>query len=91
MDITMKKIRGTVKLTDLKKGCKGIVKEIRSDREKNRKLLILGVLPGEEITLVQKYPVLLLKLGYSFVAIDENLGKNIKVIPLNNSPYHEKE
>ena len=87
----MKQIRGTVKLTDLKKGCKGIVKEIRSDREKKRKLLTLGILPGEEITLVQKYPVLLLKLGYSFVAIDENLGGNIKVIPLNNSLYHEKE
>ncbi len=87
----MKKIRGTVKLTDLKKGSKGIVSGIRSDRDKNRKLLTLGILPGEEIILVQKYPVLLLKLGYSFVAIDENLGKNIKVIPLNNSPYHEKE
>lgn len=88
----MRKTRGTVKLTDLKKGCKGIVKEIRSDRDKNhRKLLTLGILPGEEITLVQKYPVLLLKLGYSFVAMDENLGENIKVIPLNNSPYHEKE
>lgn len=80
----MKQKKLTVKLTDLNKGCKGIIKEIGTDQEKSRKLLTLGILPGEEFLLVQKYPVLLLKLGYSFVAIDEGLGKNIIIKPVKD-------
>ncbi len=76
----MKKKQVTVKLTDLKKGSKGIIKDIGTDWEKSRKLLTLGIVPGEEFTLLQKYPVLLLKLGYSFVAVDEGLGEKIQVI-----------
>ncbi|UNC90716.1 FeoA family protein [Candidatus Contubernalis alkaliaceticus] len=79
----MKKNQAAVKLTELKKGSNGIIKDIGTDWEKSRKLLTLGILPGEEFTLLQKYPVILLKLGYSFVAVDESLGEKIQVIIQN--------
>ncbi len=78
----MRKIKTAVPLTDLKKGSTGTVKEINAGWDRKRKLFTLGIFPGEQVTLVQKNPVLLLKLGYSFVAVDHSLGKTIKVIEI---------
>ncbi len=46
-----------------------------------RKLTALGVLPGVKIEILQTYPAYVLKIGYTQIALDYNLAKNIIVTP----------
>lgn len=45
------------------------------------KLMALGLLPGAEIRLEQRFPTLVLKLGQTTLAVDEAVGQLLKVKP----------
>jgi len=68
-----------IELTALKKGKRARIIKVGGEDIKRRKLFALGLLPGEMVTLEQRFPVLLVKIGHSYVALDEDIGRNILV------------
>jgi Fe2+ transport system protein FeoA len=39
----------------------------------------LGVLPGRELEVVQRFPAFVLRMGYAEIAIDEALASTVRV------------
>ncbi|MBT1073052.1 metal-dependent transcriptional regulator [Pelotalea chapellei] len=71
---------GVVPLTEYKPGQNGEIAYIQTeDSKKMQKLMAMGVLPGNKITLVQSFPSYIFRVGYSEFAIDTNLAKEIFV------------
>jgi len=71
---------GIVPLTEFKSGQDGEIAYIQTeDNKKMQKLMAMGVLPGNKITLVQSFPSYIFRVGYSEFAIDTNLAKEIFV------------
>lgn len=71
---------GIVPLTEFKSGQDGEIAYIQTeDNKKMQKLMAMGVLPGNKITLVQAFPSYIFRVGYSEFAIDSNLAKEIFV------------
>lgn len=71
---------GIVPLTEFKSGQDGEIAYILTeDNKKMQKLMAMGVLPGNKITLVQSFPSYIFRVGYSEFAIDTNLAKEIFV------------
>ncbi len=71
---------GIVALTEFKSGQDGEIAYIQTeDNKKMQKLMAMGVLPGNKITLVQSFPSYIFRVGYSEFAIDTNLAKEIFV------------
>jgi DtxR family Mn-dependent transcriptional regulator len=71
---------GIVPLTEFKSGQVGEIAYILTeDNKKMQKLMAMGVLPGNKITLVQAFPSYIFRVGYSEFAIDTNLAKEIFV------------
>lgn len=71
---------GVVPLTEFKSGQEGEIAYIQTeDNKKMQKLMAMGVLPGNKITLVQAFPSYIFRVGYSEFAIDTNLAKEIFV------------
>jgi len=71
---------GVVSLTEFKPGQDGEIAYILTDDDKKmQKLMAMGVLPGNKITLVQSFPSYIFRVGYSEFAIDTNLAKEIFV------------
>jgi DtxR family Mn-dependent transcriptional regulator len=71
---------GIVPLTEFKSGQVGEIAYIQTDdNKKMQKLMAMGVLPGNKITLVQSFPSYVFRVGYSEFAIDSNLAREIFV------------
>ena len=71
---------GIVPLTEFKSGQQGEIAYIQTeDNKKMQKLMAMGVLPGNKITLVQSFPSYIFRVGYSEFAIDTNLAREIFV------------
>jgi DtxR family transcriptional regulator, Mn-dependent transcriptional regulator len=71
---------GIVPMTEFKSGQEGEIAYILTeDNKKMQKLMAMGVLPGNKITLVQAFPSYIFRVGYSEFAIDTNLAKEIFV------------
>jgi DtxR family transcriptional regulator, Mn-dependent transcriptional regulator len=71
---------GVVPLTEFKSGQEGEIAYILTeDNKKMQKLMAMGVLPGNKITLVQSFPSYIFRVGYSEFAIDTNLAREIFV------------
>jgi DtxR family Mn-dependent transcriptional regulator len=71
---------GIVPLTEFKSGQEGEIAYILTeDNKKMQKLMAMGVLPGNKITLVQAFPSYIFRVGYSEFAIDTNLAREIFV------------
>ncbi len=71
---------GVVPLTEFKSGQEGEIAYIQTeDSKKMQKLMAMGVLPGNKITLVQAFPSHIFRVGFSEFAIDTNLAKEIFV------------
>lgn len=67
-------------LTDLKVNQKGKVASIHTkDHKKLQKLMAMHILPGREITLIQKFPSYVFQIGHSQFAVDKGLAETILV------------
>lgn len=42
-------------------------------------LVALGVLPGVEVTLLQRYPAFVMRVGHAELAVDDELARRIHV------------
>ncbi|MFO7578491.1 MAG: FeoA family protein, partial [Pelovirga sp.] len=71
---------GIVAMTELKPGESGEIAYLAaSDDRKMQKLMSMGVLPGSDIALVQKFPSYIFKVGHSQFAVDESLARQIHI------------
>lgn len=67
-------------LTDLKIGNKARIQSIDfGDSSHIRKLTILGIMPGETLTLVQRFPSFVIRVDNTQVAIDRDIASKIQV------------
>jgi len=71
---------GVVPLTELRSNEEGEIAYIQTeDDKKMRKLMAMGVLPGNRIVLIQTFPSYIFRVGYSEFAIDTNMAREIFV------------
>ena len=71
---------GIVALTELKSGESGEIAYLAaSDDKKMQKLMSMGVLPGSRVTLMQKFPSYIFKVGNSQFAVDDMLAREIHI------------
>ena len=71
---------GIVALTELKPGEAGEIAYLSaSDDKKMQKLMSMGVLPGSDLCLVQKFPSFIFKVGHSQFAVDDILAREIHI------------
>jgi ferrous iron transport protein A len=45
------------------------------------KLMALGVLPGETVMMLQTFPVYVVQIGYTQIALDRLLAESVEVEP----------
>lgn len=68
-------------LYDLNPGEEGRVSYILvGKRDEMLRLISLGIAPGKRIKLIRKFPSYIVQAGFSQIAIDENIAKQIFVI-----------
>ncbi|PLX86034.1 MAG: transcriptional regulator [Desulfuromonas sp.] len=71
---------GVVALTELKAGQKGEIAYLSTaDPKKMQKLMSMGVLPGNTLSLGRTFPTYIFKVGNSEFAVDEELAREIFV------------
>ncbi len=71
---------GVVPLTELKAGQSGEIAYLAiSDGQKMQKLMSMGVLPGNRVELVQRFPSYVFKVGHSQFAVDDVLAREIHI------------
>ena len=71
---------GVVALTELKAGEKGEIAYLATgDHKKMQKLMSMGVLPGNQLSLNRTFPSYIFKVGNSEFAVDDELAREIFV------------
>ncbi|MCX7923932.1 MAG: ferrous iron transport protein A [Clostridia bacterium] len=76
----MREINNAIPLTLLKAKEKAKVVSLKTDDKfKVRKLTAFGIMPGVEISVIQKYPAVVIQVGFTQVALDDNIASQIIV------------
>lgn len=69
-----------VSLTNLQPGEQGWIYSLTiSEPHKLRKLMALGVYPGLPIRLLQKFPAYVFQVGFTQVAVDQEIAQEIQI------------
>ena len=69
-----------VPMSNLRQGESGAIAYVQTgDSERLKKLLALGILPGESVTLQRRYPSFVFTVGQSRYAVDEGMAQAIYV------------
>jgi len=69
-----------VPMSKLRQGESGAIAYIQTgDSERLKKLMALGILPGESVTLQRRYPSFVFTVGQSRYAVDEGMAEAIYV------------
>lgn len=75
-----KSARSVVALSGLTPNAKGNIAYLQTkNKEQMQKLLSIGAIPGVHITLIQKFPSYVFKIGHSQFAVDKELAQKIYV------------
>lgn len=70
----------SVSLSSLQAGERGTVSCLQQPAEQSAwKLAAMGVLPGAELRVVQRYPACIFRIGHSEFAIDKQLADRVRV------------
>ncbi len=68
-------------LSEMKAGQGGRIMYIHTHGESSiRKLMAMGVLPGFDVSLIQRYPSFVFKVGQTQIAVDEEIANEIFVL-----------
>jgi len=69
-----------VPMSNLRQGESGAIAYVQTgDSERLKKLMALGILPGESVTLQRRYPSFVFTVGQSRYAVDEGMAAAIYV------------
>jgi len=70
--------QAVVPMSQLRPGEEGVIAYIHSgDSEKLKKLMAMGILPGEEVDLERRFPSFVFNVGFSRYAVDEGMASAI--------------
>ncbi len=70
----------SIRVLEMKPQNKGIIRALDTTNEqKARKLMALGILPGMPLTVVQRFPAWVLRVGNTQVALDDDCASCITV------------
>lgn len=73
--------KNTRPLSELEVGTKCKVAYVNSsNKDALLKLIAIGLLPQTEVSILHKYPTIVLQIGKSQFAIDNELGSNVHVV-----------
>jgi len=76
-----------VPISQLRPGEDGVIAYIHSgDSEKLKKLMAMGILPGEGVSLERRFPSFVFHVGHSRFAVDEGMASAIFVRRQDKSP-----
>ncbi|MCL6450648.1 MAG: ferrous iron transport protein A [Acetobacteraceae bacterium] len=79
-------LRGALSLAGLQRGRQALVLEVGGgDPVALRRLAGLGLFPGARIRLVQAFPAYVLELGHTVLALDRDLARRVRVLPLEGT------
>ncbi len=68
-------------LSSLKKGESGKIVHLSPKEEKDMlKFLILGLIPGEKVTVIHKIPLYVIQVGHAQIALDLERAMSIYVL-----------
>jgi len=68
-------------VTTLEVGRKGVISCLTNpDHPRTARLASLGLVPGVQIQLTQRYPAFVLRIGYAEIALDEELAGLVRVL-----------
>jgi DtxR family transcriptional regulator, Mn-dependent transcriptional regulator len=71
----------SIRLTQLETGQRGVVTCLEEPESRPTiKLAAMGVLPGARLSLVQRYPAWVFRIGYAELALDDELAARVRVI-----------
>ncbi len=71
-----------IALVRMKTGASGRISYLAtSDPGRTRRLLALGILPGVRVRLIQRIPAYVLEVGFTRVALDNQIASAIFVEP----------
>ncbi len=69
-----------ISATELKKNSKGIVAFLHvQNNNKLQKLMAMGILPGIDIEVVQKFPSYVFRIGQAYIALDKEMARGVLV------------
>ena len=69
-----------IRLTKLYKGETAVIRSILTeDVHQLRKLMAFGILPGTKIMVLQTFPVMVLQIDYTQLAMDHEIAEKIIV------------
>ena len=69
-----------VSMSDLRQGEEGAIAYVQTgDSDKLKKLMAMGILPGEAVTLERRFPSFVFSVGRSRFAVDEGMAEAIFV------------
>ncbi len=70
----------SIRVHEMEPQSKGVIVALdTTDEQKARKLMALGILPGMPLTVIQRYPAWVLKVGNTQVALDDDCASCITV------------
>lgn len=76
----MRTDKAVVSMSKLRQGEHGVIAYVHTgDSEKLKKLMAMGILPGEELSLERRFPSFVFRVGYSRFAVDEGMAEGIFV------------
>ena len=76
----MKADQSVVPMSNLRQGEIGAIAYVHTgDSDKLKKLMAMGILPGEQIKLERRYPSFVFNVGQSRYAVDEGMAQAIFV------------
>jgi DtxR family Mn-dependent transcriptional regulator len=73
-------VRVVASLAELAPGAKGTIAYLHAaDSERLKKLMAMGCLPGQEISLIRSFPSYVFQIGFSQFAVDRDIASEIFV------------
>ena len=70
---------GELPLSKLRRGDRAVVAALPGEQKYLGKLLAFGILPGTAVRVLQTFPAYVLTVGYTEVALDQELAARIMI------------
>lgn len=70
---------GICKLSELKLGQRATITKVEVNEKSINKLGVFGIVPGEKIVVMQRFPAFIVRVGNTRVALDKDIAVDILV------------
>jgi DtxR family Mn-dependent transcriptional regulator len=78
------------RLSELSPGDEGEIKYIAGGKEIHNKTIAFGLLPGEKIRVIRVFPVFVIEIGNTQLALDKKFASSIYILKINGERRERK-